>query len=74
MQTQLTITEAVGLAYVRKMQRLAAIRDELDELNWSGFICPRDLMLLEDHGYMLDFDTGLVIDTVGAVDAQVVPV
>ena len=71
MNADLSVREALGLAMVRRVTRLAAIRDELAELGWESFIAPKDLALLEDHGFMLDFETGRVVDTLAAVDATV---
>ena len=72
MQTDLNVTEALGLAMLRRVTRLAAIRDELAAMGWESFITAQDLALLEDHGFMLDFDTGRVIDTSAVVDAEAV--
>ena len=66
----LRIHDAVKQAMLRKVERLAKMRDELDELQWLSFISPSDLMLLEDHGFLLDFDTGLCVDTWHAIDVQ----
>ena len=71
MQADLSVREALGLAMVRRVTRLAAIRDELADLGWESFIAPKDLALLEDHGFLLDFETGRVVDTLAAVDATV---
>ena len=71
MQGDLSVREALGLAMVRRVTRLAAIRDELADLGWESFIAPKDLALLEDHGFLLDFETGRVVDTLAAVDATV---
>ena len=73
MLADLSVTEAVGKAYVRRIHRIAAIDAELDELGWRGLIAAQDLLLLEDNGFMLDFDSGRVVDTLAAVDAEVVP-
>ena len=59
----LRIYEAVGLAMVRKAARLAQMHGELAELEWLPFIQPHELLLLEDHGFLLDFETGLCLDT-----------
>ena len=56
MNADLSVTEAVGRAYVRRIHRIAAIDAELDELGWRGLIAAQDLLLLEDNGFMLDFD------------------
>lgn len=72
MQADLSVREALGLAMVRRVTRLAAIRDELVELGWESFIAAKDLALLEDHGFMLDFETGRVTDTTAVVDAEAV--
>ena len=73
MQADLSVREALGVAMVRRVTRLAAIRDELAELGWESFISAQDLALLEDAGMMLDFETGRVVDTLAAVDAEAVP-
>ena len=72
MNGDLSVREALGLAMVRRVTRLAAIRDELVELGWESFIAAKDLALLEDHGFMLDFETGRVTDTTAVVDAEAV--
>lgn len=74
MNADLTIHEAVRAAMVRKLERLASMRDELDALQWLPFIQPHELYLLESEGFMLDFDTGRCVDTLAAVDAEAVPV
>lgn len=73
MQADLSVKEALGVAMLRKVQRLAGIRDELVEMGWESFITAHDLLLLEDAGMMLDFETGRVVDTLAAVDAEAVP-
>ena len=73
MQADLSVREALGLAMVRRVTRLAAIRDELAAMGWESFISSHDLALLEDAGLLLDFDTGRVIDTLAVVDAEAVP-
>ena len=71
MQTDLSVTEALGLAMLRRVERLAQIRDELAEMGWESFITSQDLALLEDHGFLLDFETGHVVDTLAGADATV---
>ena len=66
----LRIYEAVGLAMVRKAARLAQMHGELAELQWLPFIQPHELLLLEDHGFLLDFETGLCIDTWPALPVE----
>ena len=73
MNADLSVREALGLAMVRRVTRLAAIRDELAAMGWESFISSHDLALLEDAGLLLDFDTGRVIDTLAVVDAEAVP-
>lgn len=73
MQADLSVREALGVAMVRRVTRLAAIRDELAAMGWESFISSHDLALLEDAGLLLDFDTGRVIDTLAVVDAEAVP-
>ena len=72
MQADLSVKEALGVAMLRKVQRLAGIRDELVEMGWESFITAHDLLLLEDAGMMLDFETGRVTDTTAVVDAEAV--
>ena len=72
MLADLSVTEAVGKAYVRRIHRIAAIDAELDELGWRGLIAAADLVLLEDNGFMLDFETGRVVDTTAVVNAEAV--
>lgn len=64
MTEQLKIYDAVRTAMLRKVHRLAAMRDELDALGYLPFIQPHELYLLESEGFLLDFDSGLVTDTV----------
>lgn len=63
MQTDFSVQDALGLAMLRRVTRLAQIRDELAAMGWESFITAQDLALLEDHGFVLDFDTARVIDT-----------
>ena len=73
MQADLSVREALGLAMLRKVQRLAAIHDELDEIGAACCITASDLYLLESQGFIVDFDTFRAIDTLAAVDAEAVP-
>lgn len=59
----LRIHDACRLAVMRKCGRMARMHSEIDELNYTGFITPAELWLLESTGFVLDFDTGLVQDT-----------
>lgn len=70
--TDLNVTAACGVAMLRKVQRLSAIRSELAEVGWDGLITASDLFLLETMGFMLNFDDGSIIDTWTAVDAETV--
>lgn len=62
-ENELRIHDAVAQAMLRKVLRLAQMRDELSEMNWLSFITPSELLLLEDNGFLLDFDSGLCVDT-----------
>ena len=73
MNADMNVKQALGVAMVRRVQRLAGIRDELVEMGWESFISAHDLALLEDAGMMLNFETGRVIDTLTAVDGEAVP-
>lgn len=66
----LRIHDAVKQAMLRKVGRLAKLHEELAEMQWLPFITPSELLLLEDHGFLLDFDSGLCVDTWQAIDVQ----
>lgn len=61
------IPDALKLAIMRKIQRLAAMNDEPQAHNWAHFVRPSELYLLEAEGFMVDFDTGLAVDTLAEV-------
>ena len=70
---ELRIHDAVAQAMLRKVTRLAQIHDELAEMNWLHFITPTELLLLEDNGFLLDFDSGLCLDTWHTVEVEAQP-
>ena len=57
------IPDALKAAIMRKISRLAGIHDELQAHGWAHFVTPSELYLLEAEGFIVDFDTGLCIDT-----------
>lgn len=57
------IPDALKAAIMRKIHRLAGMNEELTRHNWGHFVTPSELYLLEAEGFIVDFDTGLCIDT-----------
>ena len=57
------IPDALKAAIMRKIHRLAGMNEELTRHNWAHFVTPSELYLLEAEGFIVDFDTGLCIDT-----------
>lgn len=67
----LRVPDALKMAIMRKISRLAGIHDELQAHGWTHIITTSELYLLEAEGFMVDFDTGLVVDTLAATGATV---
>lgn len=65
----LRVPDALKLAIMRKIHRLAGMHDELTQHGWAHMVTTSELYLLEAEGFIVDFDTGLVIDTHGEVTA-----
>ena len=56
-EQELTIEQAIGRAYVARVRKLHRIYCELAELEVPfDFISPDELLLLEENGFMVDFD------------------
>lgn len=65
----LPVMTALGLAVVRRAERIHAIALELDELAREGVFCPydaRELWALESVGLQYDFETGMIREEVSA--------
>lgn len=59
------VMQALGLAMVRKAERLTAIQSELAELERENVFCPytaAELWLLESVGLLYDLTTGEVLE------------
>ena len=65
----LRVPDALKVAIMRKVSRLAGMHDELQAHNWAHFVTPSELYLLEAEGFMVDFDTGLAVDTLAEVQS-----
>ena len=63
----LRVPDALKVAIMRKISRLAGMNDELTRHGWAHFVTPSELYLLEAEGFMVDFDTGLAVDTLAEV-------
>lgn len=59
---RLGVMQALGLAVLRKVERLAALHDLVQELERQELFCPytpNELLLLEQNGLHFDATTGL---------------
>ena len=65
----LRVPDALKVAIMRKISRLAGMNDELTRHGWAHFVTPSELYLLEAEGFMVDFDTGLAVDTLAEVQS-----
>lgn len=63
----LRVPDALKAAIMRKISRLAGMRDELDKAGWTHIVTSSELYLLEAEGFVVDFDTGLCVDTFSEV-------
>lgn len=63
----LRIHDALRAAIMRKIFRLGDMREELDRAGWTHLVTASELYLLESEGFIVDFDSGLCVDTFAEV-------